>query len=208
VQGEKVARGRDLGQEKTAGVTAHTVGTIGLKNAFLGSRYLRRPAAALADRYEKMTAQFDDRDAMIGSGVCRRFAVRVTLAVLTTAISLLAASQTAAQTQDSPGYFGPIRFQRQVFTNIRPQPIRIPNQRFSTIPRQTIPPAPFTRDPIVIPQITRTRIPRETFVYSSSIFGPIDGVKAGQAAQQTQTRPQPTQILEPYRSRSIRPLSR
>jgi hypothetical protein len=128
------------------------------------------------------------------------------IAVLTSAVSLLVVSQVAAQTQDSPGYFGPIRFQRQVFTSIQPQPLRIPNQRFSTIPRQTIPPASFNLSPIVIPEITQTSIPRATFVYNNSIFGPIDGAKAAQAAEEKQQPATPFQ--GPYRSRSIRPLSR
>jgi hypothetical protein len=138
-----------------------------------------------------------------GNGVeWRTFAV----VSLTAAFLLMTGRHTLAQTQDSPGYFGPIRFQRQVFTNIRPPSIRIPNQQFSPIPRQSFPSVQFNRNPIVIPQINQAPIPRATFSYSNSIFGPIDGAKAAGAVPQTV--PPVPDFRQPYRSRTIRPLSR
>ncbi|MCA9103400.1 MAG: hypothetical protein KDA63_19730 [Planctomycetales bacterium] len=116
------------------------------------------------------------------------------------------ASPSHGQSQNTPGYFGPIRFQQQVFTPIQRQQLNITNQSFTPLTIPTLPSTPLPRTPIVIPQMTFSPIPRQSFTFTNSIFGPIDGSQASTPAPQDRS-PAP-EYQGPYRSRTIRPLTR
>lgn len=71
-------------------------------------------------------------------------------------------------------YFGPLRFQRQTFSVVRPsrlqiRPISRENIRPTSIRHPTI-----ARERIVPPRLPRETIPRETFQFSRTIFGTIE----------------------------------
>ena len=68
-------------------------------------------------------------------------------------------------------YRGPIRFDRQTFTNIRPVRFQLTRIPQLTIPRENIRPQPISRETIRPQLIPRETFRRDTFRFSRTIFG-------------------------------------